>query len=123
MSKLNFTLILQILYDVIVNIDFHVRPRTGTKAVVPSLCRGSSSFHQSLYDASFAVMGPKLWNCIPSHLNCVENFDQFKEQLTAFLMKVPDTPPAKGYSPKNSNSVLAWRVDASAAALWGGRRC
>ena len=104
------------------NIRFHERSRSGIQAVVPSISHESSAFHQSLYDSSFAVIGPKLWNCIPSNLNSIIQFDLFKKELTAFLMSVPDTPPAKGYSPKNSNSVLAWRMDNSASALWGGRR-
>ena len=105
------------------NIQFHTRPHYGIKAVVPSISRGSSTFHQSLYESSFAVLGPKLWNCVPDHLNCIGGFNHFKKELTAFLMKVPDTPPVKGYSPTNTNSVLAWRTDGSASALWGGRRC
>ena len=76
----------------------------------------------SRYDTSFAVMGPKLWNCVPNNLNTMVQFELFKKNLTAFLLSVPDTPPTKGYSPSNSNSILAWRVDSSAAALWGGQR-
>ena len=93
-----------------------------TKAVVPSISRQSSASHQSRYDTSFAVMGPKLWNCVPNNLNTMVQFELFKKNLTAFLLSVPDTPPTKGYSPSNSNSILAWRVDSSAAALWGGQR-
>ena len=104
------------------NIRFQTRSRTGTQAIVPALSRRSSALHQSLYDNSFAVLGPKLWNCVPYHLNGIAQFDLFKKELTAFLLSMPDTPPAKGYTPQNSNSILAWRVDSSAAALWGGRR-
>ena len=89
------------------NIMFQTRPRTGTKAVVPSISRQSSASHQSRYDTSFAVMGPKLWNCVPNNLNTMVQFELFKKNLTAFLLSVPDTPPTKGYSPSNSNSILA----------------
>ena len=41
-------------------IKFQTRLRTGTKAIVPSISRESSAFHQSMYDSSFAVMGPKM---------------------------------------------------------------
>ena len=87
------------------NIMFQTRPRTGTKAVVPSISRQSSASHQSRYDTSFAVMGPKLWNCVPNNLNTMVQFELFKKNLTAFLLSVPDTPPTKGYSPSNSNSI------------------
>ena len=62
------------------------------------------------------------WNCVPNNLNTMVQFKLFKKNLTAFLLSLPDTPPTKGYSPSNSNSILAWRVDSSAAALWGGQR-
>ena len=43
------------------------------------------------YDRSFAVTGPKLWNCIPYNLNSIQDMDLFKMQLTEFLMYIPDT--------------------------------
>ena len=49
----------KILHESISNdlkIVFTSRPRTGIKAVVPSL--GVAAYHQSLYDNSFAVIGP-----------------------------------------------------------------
>ena len=104
------------------NIQFQVRSRTGTTAIVPSIRRQCSTFHQSMYDSSFSVMGPRLWNCVPKNLNSVTDFEHFKRELSSFMMEVPDTPPVKGYVPKNSNSILAWQMDSSAAALWGGRR-
>lgn len=104
-------------------VQFQLKSRTGTQAVVPSLTVKSLKRHQSLYDSSFAVMGPKLWNSIPYGLNSLAEFDVFKSRLTAFILKVPDKPPVRGYSPPNSNSLLAWRVDKDAAALWGSRGC
>ena len=104
------------------NIQFNKRSRLGTQAVIPPLSRGSSSKHQSSYDNSFAVLGPKLWNSMPAHINGIAEFPAFKNQLTAFLLSVPDKPPVRGYTTPNSNSLLAWRVDTSASALWGGQR-
>ena len=103
-------------------IQFHTRSRTGTQAIVPSLNKSSSIGHQSMYDKSFAMIGPRLWNAVPYRLNSIDQFEPFKIQLTRFLLTVPDKPPARGYHPTNSNSLLAWRVDSSAAALWGGQR-
>ena len=93
------------------------------QAMVPSLNKVSSNCRQSLYDSSFSVMGPKLWNAIPYRLNTIMDFVSFKSNLTTFMLTLPDKPPVRGYSAPNSNSLLAWRVDTSAAELWGGQIC
>ena len=103
------------------DVQFYKRSRFGTLSKVPSMCRGSTLGHQSLYDNSFAVKGPKLWNSVPYHLNSIEEFATFKTKLTTFILSIPDNPPVKGYTAPNSNSLLAWRMDASASALWGGQ--
>ena len=68
------------------NIDFVHRHQ----AKVPFRNRSSSAFHLSAYEHSFAVMGPKLWNCIPYVLNTIQDFPPFKRKLTVFLLSVPD---------------------------------
>ena len=99
------------------NIEFVHRHQ----AKVPFRNRSSSAFHLSAYEHSFAVMGPKLWNCIPYVLNTKQDFPPFKRKLTVFLLSVPDTPPARGYTPANSNSLLiCWRKDKEASASWSG---
>ena len=35
----------------------------------------SSAAHQTLYETSFSVMGPRLWNCIPWHIRAVSKHD------------------------------------------------
>ena len=104
-------------------IEFVNRGRTGIKAKVPTLKGRSSVANQSLYDNSFAVFGPHLWNCLPAVINTITTFEQFKERLTSFLMRIPDKPPTKGYSTSNSNSILDWRMDTTATEIWGGREC
>ena len=42
-------------------------------------------------------MGPKLWNAMPNHMNLISDIEQFKSQLTKFLLAVPDLPPIRGY--------------------------
>ena len=103
-------------------VTFHTRPRLGTQAVIPVMSRCSSMKFQTMYDSSFAVMGPKLWNALPYHINSIADFPSFKASLTAFLLSVPDKPPVRGYTCSNSNSLLAWRTDSSSSALWGGQR-
>ncbi|KAL5257662.1 hypothetical protein ACHWQZ_G012546 [Mnemiopsis leidyi] len=106
-----------------IRIEFVERPRTGIKAKIPPLKGTSAVGNQSLYDNSFAVMGPRLWNCLPARINTIETFGLFKERLTSFLMSIPDKPPVKGYSTQNSNSILDWRKDAATTDLWGGQDC
>ena len=96
--------------------------RSGIQANIPSICKGASAAQQSAYDASFAVMGPKLWNSIPFHINEEDGFDTFKSKLTTFLLRIPDQPPTRGYTTTNSNSILAWRNNSSTTELWGGSK-
>ena len=91
------------------SIEFVFRPRLGNLAKIPLCKRSSSAFHWTAYERSFAVMGPKLWNCIPYNLNSIQNMELFKIWFTGFLMTVPDTPPVRGYTATNSNSLLCWR--------------
>ena len=77
-------------------IQFISRSRTGFKAVVPPLRGGASTYHQSLYDNSFAVSGPRLWNCLPASINQIKEFHSFKRQLTSMLLRIPDKPPVPG---------------------------
>jgi hypothetical protein len=77
--------------------------------------------NQKLFDNSFAVQGPKLWNAMPHHLNSIQGLQQFKDQLTKFLLSFPDKPPIRGYTPPNSNSLLSWRIERGFTSLWGGR--
>ena len=102
-------------------VQFVSRPRTGFKAVVPPLRSGAPAYHQSLYDNSFAVNGPRLWNCLPPNVNKMGEFDSFKSQLTSLLQRIPDLPPVRGYTTPNNNSILAWRTDSATKELWGGQ--
>ena len=102
-------------------VQFVSRPRFGNLAVIPSKFPSSSAANQSLYDQSFAVQGPKLWNAIPYHLNVIDDLEHFKDQLTKFMLSFPDKPPIRGYTPPNSNSLLCWRKEQGFTTLWGGR--
>jgi hypothetical protein len=100
-------------------IQFSVPSRHGIKALLPSLAKSSSQRNQSLYDSSFAVMGPRLWNIIPSQLHSVADPMQFKYKLTEFINRIPDKPPVSGYSCANRNSLLEWSTNMLAAKLEG----
>ena len=105
------------------NVQFVSRPRLGTLAIIPSKSRTSSAANQTLFDNSFAVQGPKLWNAMPHNLNNIQSLEHFKDQLTKFLLSFPDMPPIRGCSPPNSNSLLSWRIERGYTSLWGGRNC
>jgi hypothetical protein len=105
------------------HIEFFNRGRTGIKAKVPTLKGGSSIANRNLYDNSFAVIGPRLWNCLPTVINSITIFEHFKDRLTSFLMRIPDKPPTKGYSTSNSNSIRDWKMDAATTEILGGHEC
>ena len=88
------------------NIEFTETSRHGTRAVIPSLSRCSSSRNQTLYDSSFAVRGPKLWNKVPASVKAELTFDGFKVSLSKFLALIPDNPPVPGYVCNWSNSLV-----------------
>ena len=85
----------KILHKVVPNcckIKFIETLRHGTKAVIPSLSKCSSTRNQTLYDSSFAVRGPKLWNKVPVAIKAEKTFDGFKVSLSKFLALIPDNP-------------------------------
>ena len=62
-----------------IGIRFQESFRFGTVAAIPPLHRTSSQSAKSLYDSSFAVKGPALWNIIPKQFKSHEtlNTEQF----------------------------------------------
>ena len=81
------------------NINFRAPSRLGIQAVIPSLSlnRSGSVACQTKFDASFAVVGPRLWNALPSSLTTIQSEDRFKNDLTKLLYELDDMPPVYGY--------------------------
>ena len=76
------------------DIQFYDHTRLGIRCKNPAIKRNSTTLSRSIYDHSFAVRGPKLWNAIPKN-------------ITSHLMSIiPDLPPVPGYTTPNSNSIL-----------------
>ena len=99
----------KILHNIVPNcchIDFKMTSRHGAIAVIPPLAKSSSSSNQTLYDQSFAVQGPKLWNKVPNSVKAAQSFDAFKISLSTFLALIPENPPVSGYSCSWSNSLV-----------------
>ena len=89
------------------DIQFHENPRLGTRCKIPPMQKNASTLSKSIYDASFAVLGPKLWNTIPKDMTSAQSLESFKSKLTSHLMSnIPDHPPVPGYTTPNSNSLL-----------------
>ena len=89
--------------------EFSYNERLGWKAKLPKLHGRAKSSAKTLYDASFAVTGAKLWNLLPKDVNTVsDDLDAFKVRLGNFLKTFPDHPPVTSYTATNNNSVLDW---------------
>ena len=92
------------------NISFYESSRYGVQAHVPPLSSTCSLKAQSLYDLSFAVVGPKLWNLVPKSVKVCSSLNSFKSNLDIFLHEFPDHPPISGYVVQNNNSLLEWNI-------------
>ena len=88
-------------------IEFHPPVGLGIKAVVPLLSGNSSLRAQAKYDESLAVIGPKLWNCLPADVTDMVNPRAFKRVLTRWCLKRLDKPPVAGYRRSDDNSLLS----------------
>lgn len=104
-----------------INIVFADSKRNGTIAKLPTLSKSSSMKHQSIYDSSFAVLGPKLWNLIPANITLLTDLQAFKTRLyDEFLSKIPDRPPVTGYVCANNNSLVEWCSNGTSLS---GQKC
>ena len=101
------------------NIGFKFNERKGNVALLPQLVKESPARFQTCYDASFAVLGPKLWNTLPKQINMIQSFGAFKDALTNYILQIPDTPPVPGMVPQNNNSLLQCYTDASSQTPGG----
>ena len=105
-----------------VGIKFSEPSRLGIRAKIPSMNKSSTLRNCSLYDHSFAVTGPRLWNSIPGDMHSIADPHNFKVKLTSYLFTIPDMPPVSGYSCPNNNSLLEWNNNKPALELSGQLR-
>ena len=99
----------KVLHDTAPNdpkINFTTSDRRGVLAVVPTLSRTAKPRIQSMYDSSFAVLAPRLWNSLPKKIRQEETFGKFKTALTRYCLAIPDEPPISGAP--SGNSLLQW---------------
>ena len=93
--------------------------RRGIKSVVPSISHKATQRSQTIYENSFAVLGPRLWNTLPKHLSVITSQQKFKDESTRYVSSIPDLPPTRGYSSPNNNSLLDWNKN-KAVSLQSG---
>ena len=84
------------------NLQKHVSQRRGIRAIVPPLSKTASTHAQSLYDHSFAVVGPRLWNTLPTKITTITSKTSFKTALSKHIAQIPDHPPVDGIASDNS---------------------
>ena len=82
--------------------------RIGIVANVPPIPRSIPARAVTLYENSFAVRAPKLWNCLPKAVRAAKTLDTFKSTLGSFTDNIPDLPPITGCIGVNHNSLLDW---------------
>ena len=89
-----------------ISITWNYNDRFGIQAHVPPIPKNKKA--HNLYEHSLAVLGPKLWNLLPSPLTTLPTLDSFKASLSSFITKIPDRPPTQGYPSSHNNSLLDW---------------
>ena len=84
------------------NITFHHNDRRGLCADIPVMTKSTKAKFQSLFDSSYSVLAPRLWNSVPKHIREEEKFETFKSKLTRYTLSIPDEPPIQGEPSNNS---------------------
>ena len=101
--------------------------RRGRSCDIPPVNRHASTAMQNIRDASFAVVGPKLFNSLPKELRNLTScpLKTFKRELDRFLKTVPDEPRIRGYTQycrAESNSLTHMvRLRNVGTMTWSGR--
>ena len=89
------------------NITTSYSDRRGLYVNVPPILKHTKHRFQTLYDSSFTVFAPRLFNTLPKNIRGENRFEPFKSKLTAYLLSIPDQPPIKGEQSGNSLLQLA----------------
>jgi len=86
-------------------ISFYTSQRDCIKAKLPQIPQNRKNL--SMYDKSYSVLGPKLWNTLPTKCTlALSSLEDFKSNLDTFLQTIPDLPPVDGYFSPHSNSLI-----------------
>ena len=91
--------------------------RLRRKCRIPKLKPNVRCAIQTLWENSFQINKPSLFNCIPKNLREIRKHkDEFKFKLDLFLSKIPDEPRMNSLAPK-----AEWQQDSLTACLPGYR--
>ena len=93
------------------NIQFTTSPRRGILAILPQFPKQAAARNITLFEASFAVNGPLLWNILPPDVRYQTKLEPFKINLSKFLDTIPDEPPVTGYATGHYNSLRCLRKE------------
>ena len=93
------------------NIQFATSPRRGILAILPQFPKQAAARNITLFESSFAVNGPLLWNILPPDVRLHTKLEPFKISLSKFLDTVPDEPPVTGYVTSHYNSLRRLRKE------------
>ena len=96
-----------------INMAFRKNQRLGLKATIPKLFPRAQNSVASHYHNSFGIKAARLWNLLPKSANETTTLESFKVALGKFLDTFPDTPPSRGYTAVNSNSLVEWNLQRS----------
>ena len=85
-----------------------VNARRAKLCLVPPIVTSATTRLKSLQDNSLAVLGVKLYNCLPANIRAYEGkLDGFKKLLDKHLRLVVDQPCLDHYyQSSRSNSIL-----------------
>ena len=89
---------------------------------IPSLRRKAPKRTQNLFENSFKVRGPQLFNSLPPHLRSITGCDVsgFKKKLDEWLLDIPDEPLVSGYTARKRNASNSVRHMAGVEAAGNG---
>ena len=87
---------------------FELEWGSDKQTIVPSLSRSSLSSNETLYDSSFAVRGPRLWNIVPENVKLQFGSTSLKTVCPVFLPWYRTNPwlLVAGYRSSWSNSLV-----------------
>ena len=90
------------------DMEFKENDRLGTRATLPPVQNTAQCSVRTEYENSFGYRAAQLWNILPKNVKESGTLDQFKINLGGFLERTPYTPPTRGYTASNNNSLLEW---------------
>ena len=97
------------------NLEFHHHPRLGLQCR-RKLIKTRVAKIKTLRFNSFSHYAPRLFNVLPAKVKTAKTVAAFKYRLDRLLKHVPDTPPIKGYSKMNNNTLPEWVGSIQSAA-------